>query len=403
MQEPRDIQLAVVGGGFAGASLLRSLPPLLRGPGRAALVDRNAGHPFIPLLHEISVGRIHPESSVLRFEELCKGRARFVHEPVERVDLDKRRLLTPEGELSYRYLALAPGSRPVLPPRGMREHFRLFWTLEDALSLRLALNKAWKAAAGGAGDLSVAIVGGGTTGVELSAEIAALFDYLKKRNPGPTTVRPRITLFETEDRLMSWLHSYFHEVAIKRLARAGVDVRLCSPVTQADEESVTAGGEQIASRIRVWTAGVRPSALMEDLQTEHDHLGRVLVEEHLTLPGHPEVYALGDSASYEDPSYGPLPPTASVAVQQGAWAAGDLGRRARGGRRRPFEYFDRGYVVSLGPEDAVAEVRGRRFSGPAAQALYRAIFLYYLKNRRDRLLATADWAMERSIGRLGFG
>jgi NADH dehydrogenase len=133
----------------------------------------------------------------------------------------------------------------------------------------------------------------------------------------------------------------------------------------------------------------------------------VAVDEHLTLPGHPEVYVLGDAALYSDPKLGPLTPTASVAVQQGPWLARDLKRRLRGaGSRRgrpPFRFFDRGYVVSLGPESAVADAVGLKLRGPAAQALYRSVFLYYMKSRRDRLLTGADWAMERTLGRLGFG
>ena len=105
---------------------------------------------------------------------------------------------------------------------------------------------------------------------------------------------------------------------------------------------------------------------------------------------------------YEDPRHGALPPTASVAVQQGPWAARDLKRRLSNASRPPFDYFNRGYIVSLGPESAVAEAVGTKLRGPAAQALYRSIFLYYLKRSRDRVLATSDWAMERTLGRVGF-
>ena len=119
-----------------------------------------------------------------------------------------------------------------------------------------------------------------------------------------------------------------------------------------------------------------------------------------------EVYVLGDAAIYEDPRHGPLPPTASVAVQQGPWTARDLSRRLRGrGTPRecpPFRFLNRGYVVSLGPESAVADALGIRLKGSAAQALYRGVLLYYLKSRRYRVLAASDWAMERTLGRVGF-
>ena len=183
-------------------------------------------------------------------------------------------------------------------------------------------------------------------------------------------------------------------------------MRLNTPIDKASAEGVLAGEDWLKAATRVWTAGVEASPLVRGLPGKHDAAGRSHVGEHLTLPEHPEVYVLGDAGVYTDPRLGPLPPTASVAVQQGPWAARDLKRRLRGaGSKRgrpPFRFFDRGYVVSLGPESAVADALGLRLRGPAAQALYRSVLLYYMKSRRDRILTGADWAMERTLGRLGF-
>ena len=193
---------------------------------------------------------------------------------------------------------------------------------------------------------------------------------------------------------------------MEELAKIGVEVRLNSPVKAADEEGIEIeGGERLPAAARVWATGVRANPLVRDLPGEHDDSGRVHINERLTLPGHPEVYVLGDSGVYEHPRLGPLPATASVAVQQGPYAARDIERRLRGvpeERRRSFEFFDRGYVVSLGPESAVADPVGVKLRGRAAQALYRSIFLYYMKSSRGRLLTGADWAMERTLGRVGF-
>jgi NADH:quinone reductase (non-electrogenic) len=190
---------------------------------------------------------------------------------------------------------------------------------------------------------------------------------------------------------------------MEQLGRLGVEVRLNAPVEVAGEERVRAGEEWLPARVRVWATGIEISNLVRNLPGEHDPTGRVRVDTHLTLPGHPEVYVLGDAALYEDPRRGPLSPTASVAVQQGPWAARDLGRRLRNSvRRPPFDFFDRGYVVSLGPANAVAEALGVRLKGRTAHALYRSVLLYYLKSHRDRILTGADWAMERTIGRVGF-
>lgn len=404
----RKSRVVVVGAGFAGSSLLRNLPPVLRRPGGTLLVDRAREHPFIPLLHEVAVGRVHPDSVRFPIAGLCDRRCEFLNAEVTGADLARRTLETTSGTVEYEYLVLTPGSGAARPPADMREHFQLFWTLEDALRLRSDLAGAWhEAVAPGAaprpGGLTVAIAGGGATGVELAAEISTLFRYLGKRSLRRPAAEPRVVLLEATDRLLGWLAPYFHQVALKELGRLGVEVRLNSPVERADERGVVTGGARLDARVRIWTTGIEAPPLIRGLPGDHDPAGRVAVDTHLTLPGHPEVYVLGDAAAYEAPDSGILPPTASAAVQQGPWAARDLGRRIPGRKRPPFEFFDRGYVVSLGPESAVGEAVGVRLRGPAAQALYRSVFLYYLKRSRDRVLTGADWAMERTLGRVGFG
>lgn len=402
---PRRARVVVVGAGFAGASLVQSLPPGLRRPGETLMVDRRAEWDFIPLIHEVAVGRIHPDSVRSSIPALCRRRCAFLQATVESVDPERRTLHTDAGPVEYEYLVLAAGSRPNSPPAGMSGAFGLFWSLEDALSLRSALDTAWRASLrgeGGDGTLTVAIAGGGATGVELAAEIAVLFDYLKERTPRSPAHEPRMVLMEAADRLLGWLDPYFHRVALEELKRLGVEVRLQSPVTAADEDGVSVDGERIPARNRVWTAGVHAAPVTEALEVEREGSGRIPLDSHLTLQEYPEIYVPGDAGVYRDPTHGPLPPTASVAVQQGPWVSRDLERRRLGRKREPFSFSDRGYVVSLGPENAVAEAAGAKFSGAKAQALYRSIFLYYLRGRRARLLTGADWSMERTIGRLGF-
>ena len=407
----RGARVVVVGAGFAGASLLRHLPPPLKKPGQTLLVDRRDEWTFVPLAHEVAVGRIHPDSVRSPVAPLCRGACTFLKADVTGVDLDEKALHTSEGIVGYEYLVLNPGSVATPPPDPLKDHLKTFWSVEDALELRDALDRAWNLAVGPRpappGALTVAIVGGGATGVELAAEIASLFDYLKKRSYRRPREAPRVVLFEASDRLMGWLDPHFDRVAQQTLANVGVEVRLNTAVDEADGSGVRFGDEFLPAATRVWAAGVGAAPLVRELPGEHDPSGRVAVDEHLALPDHPEVYVLGDAGLYTHPKLGPLPPTASVAVQQGPWAARDLKRRLRGAESRrgrpPFRFFDRGYVVSLGPESAVADAVGLKLRGPAAQALYRSVFLYYIKSRRDRLLTGADWAMERTFGRLGFG
>jgi NADH:quinone reductase (non-electrogenic) len=406
--------VVIVGAGFAGASLIRNLPSALQRPGEILLVDREDEYSFIPLIHEVAVGRIHPDSVCSPIPPLCNGRCDFLKAEVTGVHPAEKVLDTSSGKIGYEYLVLAAGSGAARPPDDLAPHFQLFRTLQEALQLRASLSEAWRMATSRVpvgeahpGGLTVAIAGGGATGVELAAELAVLFRYLKKRTTRSPFFEPRVVLLEAEDRLIGWLDKYFHDVAIEYLASLGVEVRLNAPVQEANEEGLQAGDEWLPAGVRVWAAGIDVSDLVRDLPGEHDATGRVGVDAHLTLPDQREVYVLGDAGHYEDPRHGPLPPTASVAVQQGPWAARDLGRRLRGRTapegRPPFRFFDRGYVVSLGPESAVAEAVGVRLKGAAAQVLYRSVLLYYLKSRRDRILTGADWAMERTIGRVGFG
>ncbi|HET7270190.1 MAG TPA: NAD(P)/FAD-dependent oxidoreductase [Rubrobacter sp.] len=412
MSVERAARVVVVGAGFAGASLLRHLPPVLRRPGETLLIDRREAFTFVPLIHEVAVGRVHPESISSPIAPVCSGACEFLKTEVSGVDLTRKTIETQEGPVGYEYLVLNPGSVPSMPGPHLQDFFHPFWSMDDALRLRSALSNAWHTATSPGpppppGLLTVAIVGGGATGVELAAEVAALFDYLGKRSHRRPTVEPRVVLLEATYRLMDWLDPYFDRVAMKTLTDLGVEVRLNSPVDEATEEAIRAGNAWLKAGIRVWTAGVEASPLAQGLPGKRDAAGRSHVDQHLTLPDHPDVYVIGDSGVYTDPRLGPLPPTASVAVQQGPWVARDLRRRLRGAESRrgrpPFRFFDRGYVVSLGPESAVADAVGLRVRGAAAHALYRSVLLYYLKSRRDRLLTGADWAMERALGRLGFG
>jgi NADH dehydrogenase len=405
---PNEARLVIVGAGFAGSSLLRNLPAPLRRPGETILVDRANEHAFIPLIHEVAVGRIHPDTVRLPISPAADASYDFLRAEATGVDLEKKVLHTSSGDVSYGYLVLAPGSVAAPPPESLRERFQTFWSLDDALKLRGTLKEAWRHALRRErrdGGLTVAIVGGGATGVELAAEVAVLFDYLKKRTVRTPVEEPRVVLFEATDRLMGWLDPFFHRVAMEELSRRGVEVRLNAPVRDAHDSGVLSGGEKLPAGVRVWATGVRAAPLVRELPGEHDEGGRARVTEHLTLPDHPEVYALGDGSLYEDPRLGPLVPVASLAVQQGPWVARDLQRRLRGASSRrgrpPFRFFDRGYAVSLGPESGAAVALGAKLRGSAAQALYRSIFLYYMKSRRGRLLAGADWAMER-VGRVGF-
>jgi NADH dehydrogenase len=405
---PAGARVVVVGAGFSGGSFLQNLPATLKEPGETLLVERGEEYAFVPLIHEVATGRIHPDSIRTPITPSREDTYGFLKAEVNSVDLRNKTLLTSSGPVKYRYLVLAPGSIPVAPPEDISEHFQTFWRLDDALRLRSSLNEVWRASMRREslprGRLTVAIVGGGATGVELAAEIAVLFEYLKKRTIRTPAEEPRVVLVEKTDRLMGWLDRYFHEVALEELSRLGVEVRLNAPVTAGDEAGVETGGEWLPAATRVWVTGIRANPLVRNLPGEHDPSGRAYVDGHLTLPNYPEVYVPGDGGVHRHPHPGSSPPTAAAAVQQGPYVAHDIGLRIGNTpekRRRPFEFFDRGYLVSLGPESAVGDPLGFKLRGHIAQALYRSVLLYYMESR-ERFLTGADWAMERALGRVGF-
>src|ERR687895_967172 len=246
----RSARVVVLGAGFAGASLLRHLPPALRRPGETLLIDRREEYTFVPLIHEVAVGRVHPRTVSSPMAPICAGGCEFLHSEVSGIDLTQKTLETPEGPVGYEYLVLNPGSVAAEPGPLLQDHFHSFWSLDDALRLRGALGDAWRRATSPGpqppqGILTVAIVGGGATGVEVAAEVATLFDYLGKRSHRRPSEKPRVVLLEARHRLMDWLDPYFDSVARKTLSGLGVEVRLNTPVEMANAEGVLAGGNWV--------------------------------------------------------------------------------------------------------------------------------------------------------------
>src|SRR5215210_2881735 len=223
----RSARVVVLGAGFAGASLLRYLPPMLRRPGETLLIDRSEHYTFAPLIHEVAVGRVHPRSVTSPIAPLCAGAGEYLRAEVSGIDLTRKTLETSEGPVGYEYLILSPGSVQAEPGPQLQDYFQPFSNLDDALGLRGALSEAWHSATSPGpppppGTLRVAIVGGGATGVEVAAEVAALFYFLWSRSHRRPSERPRVVLLETTARLMDWLDPYFDRVARKTLSGLGV-------------------------------------------------------------------------------------------------------------------------------------------------------------------------------------
>jgi len=403
-------RIVILGAGFGGLYTARHLQKRLR-PQEAEvlLIDRHNFHLFTPMLHEVTSGSIEPRHVVWPVRLLSRRwRLTFLERWVEGIDLDGRRVLTDRGTVPYDLLILALGS--VTNFYGLESPPQVFQfkELKDAVRLRNHLIECFERTEQEPDPgrrrtlLTFILAGGGCTGVELAAEIHDfIFQSLLHYYPRITADEVRILLLEATRRIIPCVGESLAALALEKLRQKRVEVKLQTPVAELLPDGVVlANGEKIRGETVIWTAGVRANPVIENLPIAKDRLGRVMVNEYLELPSHPRVYAIGDCAHCVDPSTGqPLPPTAQVAVQQGAALAKNLARRLTGEKPLPFRYHHQGDLVSLGSRYGVAEVRNLRFSGFAAWLLWRTVFLSKMIGIKNRLRVAVDWAISLFFGR----
>jgi NADH dehydrogenase len=415
--EPSEHRVVIVGGGFAG---LRAAMELRRAPVEVTLVDRRNFHLFQPLTYQVATGALSPGEIAYPLRAIFK-RARNIRvlmAEVTDVDLDASELhLGPAGgvpappSLPYDTLIVAGGSRYSFFGHDEWAAFaEEVKSLESALLARSRILAAFEAAEmepdaqQRAGWLTFTVVGGGPTGVEIAGQIAELArDTLSGdfRSVDPRT--GRILLIETADRVLTSFPPSLSAKAGRSLERLGVTPMLGRTVVGVDADGVTvrdgAGqAERIPTRTVLWAAGVEASPLAamlaEHSGAELDRAGRVTVEPDLTLPGHPEVFALGDMIRVRGSDGAPhvLPGLAPVAMQQGRYAAGALRDRLRGGDTPPFHYRDKGNLATIGRAAAVADIKGLRLSGFIAWLTWLLVHLWYLVGFQNRIVVFLRWA-----------
>jgi NADH dehydrogenase len=414
LSAPTTHRVVVVGGGFGGLSAARRLR---RDDLSVTLVDRRNFHLFQPLLYQVATGALAAGeiATPLRANLKRRKNVQVVLGEVTGIDLVGRKVVVADGsrvrELEYDTLIVAGGAThayfghgewaPLAP--GLK-------TIEDALEIRRRILLAFERAetlddpVRQASWLTFVVVGGGPTGVELAGQIAEIArDTLRRdfRTIDPRSAR--VVLVEGEDRVLPALHPRLSVKAKRSLERLGVTVQLGRLVTGIDPGGVTlrprAGPpERIAARTVIWAAGVRASelarALAEQSGAELDRAGRITVSPQLTLPGHPEVFALGDMVRVSDGNGGVLllPGVAPTAMQQGRYAARVVTRRLRGkADPRPFRYRDKGNLATIGRLRAVGNVGRLRLGGFTAWVAWLAVHLYYLTGLQNRLHVFIRW------------
>jgi NADH dehydrogenase len=391
--------VVIVGGGFAGLYAARTLKNASL---QITLVDRRNHHVFQPLLYQVATAALSPGDIAYPIRAVLarQRNTRVWMAEVIAVDLENRRVVLSDGELPYDYLILATGVRHAyFGHDGWEKVAPGLKTLEDALEIRRRIMSAFERAEREADEarrlelMTFVVVGGGPTGVELAGaigEIACQVMGRDFRNIDPCEAR--VLLVEAGPRILPAFPEELSLKAERSLARLGVEVWTSSPVTSIERGLVAAGGREIRAASVFWAAGVTASPLARTLGVELDRAGRVPVRSDLAVPGHPEVFVVGDLAAFLDRSGKQLPGLAPVAIQQGRHAARNVLRVLKGQPRVPFRYADRGMLATIGRAAAVAELGRVRFSGTVAWVAWLVVHIFWLIGFRNRFIVLFEWA-----------
>ncbi len=399
------VHVVIVGGGFGG---LRAAQVLAGQPVRVTLVDRHNHHVFQPLLYQVATAGLSPAEigAPIRWILRRAANVRVLMGDVTDVDLKHRCLRLTEGpSLEYDYLILAPGARhgyfghPEWEP-----HAPGLKTLDDALDVRrrvlLAFERAERETDPGrqAELLTFVIVGGGPTGVELAGTLAEISrQTLRHEFRAVDTTRARIVLVEAGPSVLPSFVPKLRDAARASISRLGIEVREATRVVHIDGHGVelrTGDGptERVAAATVVWAAGVIASPLVKTLGVPLDSAGRVLVEADLSVPGHPNVWVVGDAARVAQPDGSILPGVVQPAVQGAAHAARSILRRIANQPTQPFAYRDLGNMAIVGRGSAVADLGWIRLTGVLGWTAWLLLHIVKLIGFRNRLVVLIGWA-----------
>jgi NADH dehydrogenase len=401
-------RVVIVGGGFGGLYTARALGGA---PVQVTLLDRRNFHLFQPLLYQVATGGLSPANIAAPLRAVLRRQknTRVLLAEVTGFDLARRVVLLQGGdEVPYDSLVVAAGARHHYFGHPEWEHFAPgLKTVEDATAMRRRILYAFEAAERTADPaarqkwLTFVVVGGGPTGVELAGTVAEVARHTLRGNfRSIDSASARVILLEATDRVLPPYPPKLSARAAQALARLGVTVRTGTAVTAMAAEGVTVRTgdheEFIPTHTILWGAGVDASPLARKLAeasgAEVDRAGRVLVRPDLTLPGHPEVFAIGDMVTYPHQTGKPLPGVAPVAMQQGRYVADLIVRRLRGEAPVPFHYRDRGAMATIGRAAAVADLGWLRLSGFVAWLAWLFIHILFLIEFQNRVLVLFQWA-----------
>ena len=396
-------RVVVVGAGFGGLEATADLDRMFRGdPGvEIVLISDQNYLLFTPLLPQIASSFTDPRHIVQAVREIRGKRGfRFRRDMVRAVDPANRRLVLDSGPIEYDALVLAPGARTdYFNIPGARENSWDYKSLQNAVELRDRIIDLCEHADHTADPqerrtmLTFVVVGGGYTGIELITEMHDfMFRYVTRVYRGIQASEIRLLVLEAAPDILRGIGPKLAEHARKRLDVSGIEVRTSTRVTRVLESAVEINSnETIAADTVIWTAGVRAAELIESLPGPHDRIGRAVVNAHLQLEGHPEIFVVGDSAAADTAPE--TPRVAPAAIQQGRIAARNVRHLWRGGSLESFDYKSQGMLVSLGMNYAVVNIAGIQVSGYFAWLFWNAVHLYKLVGLKKQVQVAGDWAL----------
>jgi NADH dehydrogenase len=398
MAYARTPRIVIVGAGFGGLAVARALSHV---DVQVILVDRQNHHLFQPLLYQVATAGLSPAEIAWPVRHLMRrqANARVLMGEVTAVDTARKLVLLGERPIAYDFLVLATGAtHAYFGHDEWAAHAPGLKTLDDATAIRRRILLAFERAEMASSPeecarlLTIAIVGGGPTGVELAGAVAELSRRALARDfRAIDPSRTRVLLVEAGERLLANFPESLSRYTEAALARLGVEVRLGQAVTECGADGLSIGGERIAAGTLIWAAGVRASPAAEWLGVEPDRAGRVAVTSGLTAPGHADIYVIGDTALARNTDDSVLPGIAPVAKQQGAYVAGSILLRLKGRAPRPFVYRDRGLLATIGRKAAVIAYRGLRLKGWLAWWIWGAAHVYFLVSLRNRVIVVTQW------------
>lgn len=406
-EQPDPVRVVVLGGGFGGVATAQRLEQLaLAGSDvSVSLVSQTNSLLFTPMLAEVAGSALQPQHISAPIRAACP-RTRFYRGEVAAVDVDERVVQLRGASVErvpYDHLVFALGSVPNyrdLP--GMAEHAFTLKSLRDAVDLRNHVIAMLERAdietdpVERARQLTFVVAGGGFAGTETIAELFDLVHNARRYYPHLRPEELRFVLVHSRDRILPEIGPELADYALTKLRNRGIEFRLETRVAGATADAMLlAGDETIPSRTVVWTAGNQPHPVLAELPVERNRAGAIVVDDTLRVPGHPELWAVGDCAEIPDPlTDGVHPPTAQHALREGKALAGNIAAVVAGRDPTPFRFRAIGILVALGHRTAVAEIRGRRFSGLLAWMLWRGIYLAKLPGLEKKIRVLLDWTID---------